>query len=130
MNYARGNVWEARTAENLRGDGYAVWQSRGSHTAADLIALKAGQILLCQVKRTSKKSPTMSELITSAEWNELLDIAATAGGIPLLITYTGRAKAARQVLRLTGPHLDNSQTWPCEPFATDEAAAGEGEDGT
>lgn len=122
----RGKMWEARTAEDLRADGYAVWLSPGSHTPADLIALKQGQILLCQVKRTSRSAPTMSALITHDEWNDLLTIAQHAGGIPLLIAWTGRAMADRQILRITGPHLDGSTTWPCVPFTVDEAGSGDG----
>ena len=62
--YKRGDYYEKKVAALLRSEGYWVWQTRGSKGAADLIALKAGQLMLVQVK--GGKS-----WVTHEAWNAL-----------------------------------------------------------
>jgi hypothetical protein len=72
----RNLEWEVR--HELEADGYSVIRSAGSKGAVDLIAIKAGQVLFVQVKRTTPPSP--------AAWNLLFDLAEMASAIPVLAT--------------------------------------------
>ena len=49
-NYARGAAAERRAKLELEGVGYLVVRAAGSKGPVDLIALRAGQILLLQIK--------------------------------------------------------------------------------
>lgn len=63
-NYRRGAAFELRVAKALEEDGYFVVRSAGSHGAADLVALKLGEVLLVQCKR--------SGAISREDWNDLV----------------------------------------------------------
>lgn len=63
-NYARGAAFELRVAAKLAEDGYETFRSAGSHGKADVVALKPGEVLLVQCKR--------SGLIDREEWNGLV----------------------------------------------------------
>jgi Holliday junction resolvase len=112
--YARGNYAERRTADTLRGDGYAVWQSRGSKGPADLIAVKVGEILLVQVK--SGTTP-----IGGSQWNALYQLARQIGAVPVVADWPKRGKL--RLRRITGEHLERKQTWPAIPFTLDQIDA-------
>jgi Holliday junction resolvase len=66
-NYQRGSDFERRVGKDLAANGYEVFRSAGSRGKADLVAIKAGQILLVQCKRNGK--------IPREEWNDLLGLA-------------------------------------------------------
>ena len=108
--YERGNAFERRVAGQLRDEGYMVWQTRGSKSATDLIAAKAGQLVLVQVKAGA-------EPISGAGWNALRTLAEYVGAVPVVADRSGRAIRYR---RITGWHRPHSQHWPAEPFRTDE----------
>lgn len=60
-NYSRGANFERRVRRHLEDRGWVVFRSAGSHSPADLIALKAGEVMLVQVQidkwlSSSKKS--------------------------------------------------------------------------
>jgi len=56
--YSKGANFERRVRGYLQEIGFVVFRSAGSHTPADLIALKAGEVLLVQCKLDGKISPT------------------------------------------------------------------------
>lgn len=112
-NYSRGNYAEVRVAAHLRAEGYEVWQARGSKGAADLIAIKPGEVLLVQVKGHPR--------ISGDEWNALRDLAVICGAVPIVALAVPRR--ALELTRITGFHWKHSADWPGEPFLTDEAAA-------
>lgn len=114
--YRSGNQFERRVAEQLRGDGYVVYQTRGSKSVADLVAFKPGQVLLVQAKSGATR-------ISGTEWNLLLELARRAGAVPLLADRTGPALRRIRYQRLTGPHTPHSRSWPCEPWTPDEVAS-------
>jgi len=92
-NYANGYAFERTVAGDLNTDGYLVIRSGGSHGAADLVALKPGQVLLVQAKTNG--------LISVTDWNELLGIAERVGAVPLLALRPGRGLI--EYRRLTAP---------------------------
>jgi Holliday junction resolvase len=114
-SYGQGTYYEKRTAERLRDDGYFVLESRGSHGPADLVAVKAGQVLLVQVK---KGSATLSD----EAWNVLFAEARRVRALPLVADWPARGELRLRVI--TAPHHPRSKLWPAVAFTTDEAAAG------
>lgn len=115
-NYSRGNDYERRVADELRGDGYQCWQTRGSKSAADIIALKPGQVLLVQVKGAS-------EQISSNDWNALYSLAALVLAEPIVADFPkwkpSKAGPVRY-RRISGEHRHYAREWPCEEFTPDE----------
>jgi Holliday junction resolvase len=111
--YRRGAYREKRAAELLRGDGYYVVESRGSHGVADLMAAKVGQVLLVQVK-------TGEARLDDDWWNGLHEAATGCGGLAIVADWPRRGRL--RLRRITGRHVARSKFWPLEPFTTDEAA--------
>jgi hypothetical protein len=117
--YSRGNAYEVRAMEAFIIDGYHVWQARGSKGAADLIAVKPGQIVLVQVKGAAKP-------IGHDGWNGLLALARLVDAVPVVADWPDwrRADAGPMRLRrITAAHRKHSPEWIAEPFVLDEAAA-------
>lgn len=75
-NYARGANFERRIMADLDLNGYFTMRASGSHGIADVVAIKAGEILLVQCKITGTISP--------ADRVALLDLATRAGAVPLI----------------------------------------------
>lgn len=75
--YQMGRSLEQRIRLKLLAAGWFVVRSAGSHTEADLVAAKDGVIWLVQCKRSGALPP--------AEWNALIDAAAKAGGVPVMV---------------------------------------------
>lgn len=107
--YEAGNRFEKRVADHLRGEGYVVWQTRGSKSAADLIALKVGQVLLVQVKGGVTT-------LNHEQWNDLHRLAFVCGAVALVADRDRRAIRYR---RITAGHLERSRVWPAVAWATD-----------
>jgi Holliday junction resolvase len=114
--YRRGDHFEKRVADQLRIDGYIVYQSRGSKSPVDIVALKPMQVLLIQAKSGDTG-------LTGVEWNLLLELARRAGAIPLVADRTGPAGRVIRWRRITGPHPAHTRTWPCEDWTPDQVAA-------
>jgi Holliday junction resolvase len=114
-SYGQGYYYERRTASRLRDDGYFVLEGRGSHGPADLVAVKAGQVLLVQVKKGSGK-------LTDEAWNVLFAEARRVRALPLVADWPARGELRLRVI--TAPHHARSQTWPAVLFTPDEAAGG------
>ena len=66
-NYSRGANFERRVKKYLENGGYLVIRSAGSHSPVDLVALRAGEVLLIQVKLNGE--------IPQVEAEQLIEIA-------------------------------------------------------
>lgn len=76
-NYQNGATFERQCKEDLEANGYAVMRSAGSHSPADLVAMRKGRATLgIQCKRNGRLDP--------GEWNEFVDWCALAGIAPVL----------------------------------------------
>lgn len=76
-HYRSGRDFEHRVRADLAEHGYFVVRAAGSKTKADLIAIKPGQALIVQCKRTALPSP--------AERREIIRIADCLPGVGLPI---------------------------------------------
>lgn len=102
-SYARGSARERQVADQLREQGYFVVRSAGSHTAADLLAVRPHDCLLVQVK-TDKAGPFAH--FGPAARLELIEQARVAGGKPLLVHWPPDRG---------GPRWYWSHEWPACP---------------
>jgi Holliday junction resolvase len=114
-NYARAGRAVEHAARHLLDDaGYWTQRSAASKGAVDIIALKHGQILFVQCKRSGALPP--------AEWNALYGLAMELGAVPVLAQI--RLAPRRVVLhRLTAPKDGSRRQQPMEEFVIDEPAA-------
>lgn len=86
-NYGNGSYFERRVLGILEHDGYTVVRSAGSHGVADVIGLKAFEIVLVQCKAGAGTCPL-------PEWNRLYAVADSLRGsmdvavVPVLATRT------------------------------------------
>jgi Holliday junction resolvase len=109
--YQRGNYFERRVADDLRHDGYLVFQSRGSKTVVDIVAIKPRQVLLIQAK--AGLTPP-----TSTEWNSLYLIARSHGALALIADRAGKGRIRYR--RITAAHTARSHDWPAAPWTADD----------
>ena len=108
-NYRTGRDFEHRTRAVLREAGYDVIRAAGSKTKADLVAIKPGQVLFVQCKRTALPSP--------AERSELLRLSRCLGLFgSAVIARKGPRGTPVAFEQLTGPGPKQRQ-----PFALDYA---------
>jgi len=107
--YKNGAAAEYRIQTDLETDGYACLRAAGSHGKADIIALKPGQILLVQVKRSNPQ-------LTPADRNALLELARITGGLPIVAYKPPRKPVIYRQLTGLGP-----KDW--RPFHTDQIEA-------
>lgn len=112
--YRRGVYREKQVGARMRANGYAVVESRGSHGAADLIAIKAGQCLMIQVKSGDAS-------LRGAWLNELYLAARDAGATPIVADWPERG--LMRLRRITGLHESRSRGWPLVDFTIDEVGA-------
>lgn len=113
---AKGAGRENRVRKQLERDGYWVVRSAASKGAADLLAIKTGEILVVQVKS--------GELwrVGPAEWDELWELCRRIGGVPVVVQCQDRKPDLWW--RVTGPKTGRKvKAQPCEPFVLDEVAA-------
>lgn len=109
-HYDNGRAFEYRVRDDLTKDGYDCIRAAGSKGKIDIIALKTGQVLFVQVKRTDGQIPP-------ADRAELLRLARLVDAVPLVAYQPVPRKpiAYRQLLG-EGP-----KEW-CS-WVADEAAA-------
>lgn len=105
--YHLGRAHEYRVIDRLRADGYEIQRAASSKGIADVIAIKPGQVLLVNVKRTALPGP--------AERRELVRVARMLPGIAVPVIARGRT-----LLRITD---DGASAKACIPFALDEVAS-------
>ncbi len=113
-NKARGTAFERKVADDLKSDGYLVIRAAGSHGAADLVAVKPGEVLFVQVKLggAGQCSP--------AEWNEFFRLATSVRALPILAYRPGRQGVA--YLLVTGPKDRVMRRPPGVAWTADELA--------
>jgi Holliday junction resolvase len=88
-NYEGGRSREYRAMSTLRKDGWLVARSAGSHGAVDVFAVKAGKVLLVQVKSGKGRA-------TKEELEELLSWGRNANGDAEVWHYERRGKLVRR----------------------------------
>ena len=110
-HYRNGRAFEYRVRTQLRDAGFLVLRMAGSKTKVDMIAVRPGELLVIQCKRSGALPP--------AEWNALYEIAAMFPGVPVL-AVGGRGN---RYWRLTH-RKDKRGRQPMVPylFAADRAA--------
>ncbi|BCM70919.1 restriction endonuclease [Streptomyces tricolor] len=111
--YHRGRDLEHRVRTHLREEGYEVLRTAGSKSKVDLVAIKPGQILFVQCKRSGALPP--------AEWNALWDLAQMVGAVPVLAEQLTRG---RRYWRLTARKDRPGARQPYVELTLDELAAG------
>jgi len=116
-NKARGTAFERKVAERLTADGYLVIRAAGSHGAADLVAVKTGQVLFVQVKLGGAGA------CAPAEWNEFFRLATSVGALPVLAYRPGRQGVAYWLV--TGPKDRPTKVPPAVAWVPDELAGNE-----
>ena len=114
-NKARGSAFERKVAAELTADGYLVIRAAGSHGAADLVAVKPGQVLFVQVKLGGAGA------CSPAEWNEFFRLASSVAALPILAYRPGRQGVAYWLV--TGAKERVTRTPPAVPWTPDEVAA-------
>lgn len=107
--YRGGADFEREVRAALAADGYDVVRSAGSKTKVDLVAIKAGQVLLVQCKRNGTCPP--------AERVELLRVAGLLPGVGVAVVASRPRVTYR---RLTGPGPKEWAPWSTEEI--EEAA--------
>jgi Holliday junction resolvase len=92
---SRGRYFEHKVRDDLRAHGFYVIRSAASKGNVDLVALGAGETtLLVQVKAGTSAG------LAPAPWNDLYDLAAATGSIPVLAQVLPRKPV--EYWRLTG----------------------------
>lgn|SRR5215216_243486 len=113
-NYRNGRAYEYLIRDALEADGYSCIRAAGSKGKADLIALKPGEILLVQVKRTNPQ-------LTPLERAGLLELARITGGRPIVAYKPSRKPVIYRELTGLGPK-DH------QPFYPDQIVSGVSDD--
>jgi len=81
--YRYGRAFEYRCRDDLKKRGYFVLRSPRSGSPVDLIAIKTGEVVFVQCKR--------SGALPVGEWNELYALAASVSAVPIMSeTPTGK----------------------------------------
>lgn len=104
--YSLGRTVEHAVVHDLAANGYDTIRAASSKGCADVLGLKANQVLLVNVKRTTPPGPT--------ERADLLRIAAHIPGVAVPLVALGPASNIRY-RRLTGV---GPREW--EPWTPDE----------
>jgi len=82
--YRKGYRFELKVKKLFERQGYVVYRSAGSKGAADLVALKAGEVLLIQVKVNGR--------LQQKEVQRLLAEARKCKATALLVVWNSKAK--------------------------------------
>lgn len=100
--YSRGRSVEYAVVHQLTADGYDTIRGASSKGLADVVAIKPGQVLLINVKRTTPPGP--------GERAGLLRVAGLLPGVGVPLVALG--PASRVVYRrLTGPGPGQWEPW-------------------
>lgn len=114
-HYAAGTRFEHKTIHDLEDNGYEIIRAAGSKgsTKVDIAAMKPGQLLFIQCKRSGALPP--------AEWDRVHEVAGWVGAVPLLAANGPRGRGVVYT-ELLGPKIPRARTQPCRPFLLDEIA--------
>lgn len=103
-DYTQGRAVEYAVIEDLKADGYDTVRAASSKGLADVVAIKPGQVLLVNCKRTRMPSP--------AERADLLRIASHLPGIALpLVARKPRGSRWTTYVELTGTGPKDTRPW-------------------
>lgn len=75
-NYTKGAAFERKVAKDLEGYGYVTVRSAGSHSPADLVAMRHGELVCVQCKSDGRLDPE--------EWNDFWEFCELAGALPVM----------------------------------------------
>jgi len=109
--YRAGLVLEHATRHDLEADGYYVIRSAGSKGAADLGALKPGEVLLVQCKLDGKMTP--------AERASFAELADRLGVVSLVASWHKQGRQARTVRFMY--RTPGHESWWVTPWTPDYA---------
>ena len=90
-NYSKGRAFEYRVKRYLEDKGFVVFRTAGSHSQADLIALKHGEVWLVQCK-------SGNGYLLPAEKDKLLTLTGELGVTPVLATKNNRKQIYCQLI--------------------------------
>ncbi len=108
-HYDTGRRLEYKVRDDLRENGYEVIRSAGSKSPVDLVAFKAGQVLLVQVKNKRNPGP--------AEREALLRLSRGYGfGFLAIVAIRGK-KGGIEYRQLTGTAPGDWQPWVMDEVA-------------
>jgi Holliday junction resolvase len=110
--YAQGVRVEHNVVHHLTANGYDCQRAASSKGVADVVAFKAGQVLLVNCKRTTMPGP--------AERVELLRVAACLPGVAVPLVARKPAGMPLSFRRLTGPGPKDWQEWDADEAATEQ----------
>jgi len=81
--YRYGRAFEYRCRDDLKKRGYFVLRSSRSGSPVDLVAIRTGEVLFVQCKRSGE--------LRVVEWNELFDLSGSVSAVPIMAeTPTGK----------------------------------------
>jgi Holliday junction resolvase len=114
--YAVGTRFELKVRQDLESNGYAVIRAAGSKgaTKVDLAAVKPGQLLLIQCKRTGVLPP--------AEWDRLVEVAGWVNALPIMAANAPNGRGVVYT-RLLAPKRRGARHQLVAPFVLDEIGA-------
>lgn len=115
-NYQRGAVFERKVARNLEEWGYVTVRSAGSHSPADIVAMREGATVCVQCKRNGRLDPD--------EWNEFWEWCSKGGVTPIL---AAQAKVLSGIIyhRLTSRKVGRGRQ-PLAPWVPQEGGSTHG----
>jgi Holliday junction resolvase len=114
-HYQTGRNFEWKIRDDLIANGFEVLRAAGSKGSSkiDLLAIKPGQLLFIQAKRSGALPP--------AEWDRLVEVAAWVDAVPILAANGPHGRGVVYT-RLLAPKARGRRVQPCEPFLLDELA--------
>jgi Holliday junction resolvase len=95
-NYTQGRALEYQVIADLESDGYRCTRAAGSKGAADIVALKPGEVVLVQVKRDN---PQIKPRERAALW----ELAQYVKGVPVVAYKASRQPIIYRELIGAGP---------------------------
>lgn len=107
-NYTRGAAFERKVAKDLEGHGYVTVRSAGSHSPADVIAMRYGTIAAVQCKLNGRLDPD--------EWNELWEFCVSAGATPIMASPLKDGRKTGIIYRRLTSRKDGRGRQPLAPW--------------
>lgn len=107
--YSDGRRVEYAVIDDLKLNGYDTIRGASSKGLADVVAIKAGQVLLVNVKRTTMPGP--------AERADLLRVASHLPGVGVPLVALKPLRTRLQYRLLTGPGPKDWTPWTCDEAA-------------
>ena len=107
-NYTRGATFERKVARNLEEWGYVTVRSAGSHSPADVIAMRYGIIVSVQCKLNGRVDPD--------EWNEFWEFCLLAGAKPIVAAPQADGRKTGIIYRRLTSRKDGRGRQPWESW--------------